>query len=116
MDKKIMLDKIMEHAKYIKDNDLPHEGLDIIQTKWYGRILLELCKHETMRFGELKRALPGISNVVLSAALKGLAEKGLLVREQFNEIPPHVEYTLTPKGQGMLPVFYEIIQWEERDW
>lgn len=108
-----MLQAIIEHTEVIKTNGLPFEWFEIIQTKWYGRILLELCQKSPLRFGELKRRLPGISNVVLTSALKALLDRGVAVRKQFNEIPPHVEYSLTEKGFGMLKIFYEVVCWEE---
>ncbi len=114
MNDREMIKTINDHTAYIKENNLPFEGFEIIQRNWYGRILLELCQRDSMRFGEIKKAMPGISNVVLTSALKGLVEKGLATREQFNEIPPHVEYVLTEKGRGMLPIFYELICWEKR--
>ena len=108
-----MVRAILEHTEYLKRNNLPYEGFEIIQTKWCGRILLELCQKTPQRFGELKKALPEISNVVLTSALKVLVERGLVIRTQFNEIPPRVEYDLTEKGRGMLRVIYEMIRWEE---
>ncbi len=109
-----MVRAILEHTEYLRRNRLPYEGFEIMQTKWCARILLELCQRTPQRFGELKRAMPEISNVVLSSALKTLVERGMVVRTQFNEIPPHVEYDLTEKGRGMLTVIYEMIRWEER--
>lgn len=109
-----MVRTILEHTEYLRKNHLPYEGFEIIQTKWCGRILLELCQRTPLRFGEIKRALPEISNVVLSSALRFLSERGMITRTQFNEIPPHVEYDLTEKGRGMLTVIYEMICWEEK--
>lgn len=109
-----MIRAILAHTEYLKENHLPYEGFEIIQTKWCGRILLELCQKTPLRFGEIKKAVPEISNAVLASALKVLAEHGLVERKQFNEIPPHVEYGLTAKGRGMLTVIYEMICWEER--
>ena len=112
MDENEMVRTILEHTEYLKKNNLPYEGFEIIQTKWCGRILLELCQKSPQRFGELRKAVPEISNVVLTSALKTLVGKGLVIRTQFNEIPPHVEYSLTEKGRGMLAVIYEMICWE----
>ncbi len=109
-----MLRAIMEHTEYIKQHDLPFEWFEIIQTKWCGRILLELCQESPLRFGALKKKLPEISNVVLTSALKTLIDRNLVIREQFNEIPPHVEYSLTEKGTGMLKIFYEVVSWENQ--
>lgn len=108
-----MVQAILDHTEYLKRNNLPYEGFEIIQTKWCGRILLELCQQSPLRFGQLKRAMPEISNVMLTSALKTLVQREMVTREQFNEIPPHVEYGLTEKGRGMLKVIYEMIRWEE---
>lgn len=109
-----MVRAILTHTAYLKEHNLPYEGFEIIQTKWCGRILLELCQRTPQRFGELKKAMPEISSVVLTSALKTLVERGMVTRTQFAEIPPHVEYDLTEKGRGMLKVIYEMICWEER--
>lgn len=61
--------------------------------------------------GELKKALTPITNAMLTNALKELEADGLVHREPYSEIPPRVEYTLTPKGRDLLPVFYAICQW-----
>lgn len=114
MNENEMLQAIVEHTEYIKQNELSFEWFEIIQTKWCGRILLELCQESPLRFGSLKKRLPEISNVVLTSALKTLVDKGVVSREQFTEIPPRVEYSLTPKGNGMLKIFYEVIRWEEQ--
>lgn len=114
MNENEMLDEIIQHTEYIKQNNLSFEWFEITQTKWCGRILLELCQQSTIRFGELKKRLPEISNVVLTSTLKILIKKNVVIRKQFNEIPPHVEYSLTRKGIGMLKIFYEVIQWEKQ--
>lgn len=109
-----MIAEIVAHTKHIQETDGQYAAFEIFQSKWYARVLFELCQKNPSRFGELKRAIPEISNVVLTSALRGLEEKKLIVREQFNEIPPHVEYALTESGMAMLPIFYEIIRWEEK--
>lgn len=68
-----------------------------------------------MRFGELKKAYPRITNTMLSNTLRDLEELNIIHREQFNEIPPHVEYSLTDKGRALLPVFFEISKWSEEN-
>jgi DNA-binding HxlR family transcriptional regulator len=87
----------------------------MLQGKWKALVLFELCKHKTIRFGELKKALPLITNTMLTSTLRELEEDGLVRREQFNKIPPHVEYTLTSKGSGLLPVFYEMCVWKVKN-
>ena len=52
---------------------------------------------------------------MLSNTLRDLEELGIVHREQFNEIPPHVEYSLTKKGKALLPVFFELAKWGENN-
>lgn len=109
-----MIAEIVAHTKHIQETNGQYAAFEIFQSKWYARVLFELCQKNPSRFGELKRAIPEISNVVLTSTLRGLEEKRLIIREQFNEIPPHVEYALTESGKAMLPIFYEVIQWEKQ--
>lgn len=83
----------------------------MIQGKWKAQILYELCMYDTVRFGQLKRDLEGITNTMLTSALRELEEDGLVHREQFNEVPPHVEYSFTEMGRDLQPIFYAIMQW-----
>lgn len=108
-----MIAEIAARAKHIQETNGRYTAFEIFQSKWYARVLFELCQKNPSRFGELKKAIPEISNVVLTSALRGLEERKLITREQFNEIPPHVEYTLTESGLAILPVFYEAIKWEK---
>ena len=83
----------------------------MLQGRWKSQLMYEMCIYDTVRFGQLKKDLPGITNTMLTKALRELEEDGLISREQFNEIPPHVEYSLTEMGRGLLPVFYAIMNW-----
>jgi len=99
----------------MKDHDCPvKKGLQIFAGKWNTRVLYELIVSPTMRFGELRKAIPNISNTMLAATLRELEEKGLVHRKQFNEIPPHVEYSLTESGKGFIPIFDAIGNWSEK--
>lgn len=109
-----MIAEIAARAKHIQETNGRYTAFEIFQSKWYARVLFELCQKNPSRFGELKKAIPEISNVVLTSALRGLEERKLITREQFNEIPPHVEYTLTESGLAILPVFYEAIKMEKK--
>ena len=70
-----------------------------------------MCRYGTLRFGELKNKIPNITNTVLSSTLRELEEAELVDRRQFNEIPPHVEYSLTQKGRDLMPIFFEMFKW-----
>ena len=87
--------------------------LELLSGKWRTHIIYELCKRPTCRFGELKRAVPRITNTMLTSTLRDLDRLGIVRREQFNEIPPRVEYSLTEKGRALLPVFFELAKWGE---
>lgn len=83
----------------------------MLQGKWKTQILYELCIHDTVRFGLLKKELPGITNTMLTKSLRELEDDGFINRIQYNEIPPHVEYTFTEKGRDLMPIFYQIMLW-----
>ena len=71
----------------------------MLQGRWKLQILYALCIKNPLRFGELRKMLEGVTNSALTNALRELEKDGLLLRMQYNEIPPHVEYSLTPKGE-----------------
>lgn len=87
--------------------------LELLSGKWRTHIIYALCKNGTCRFGELKSQVPQITNAMLTHTLRDLEQVGIVKREQFNEIPPHVEYSLTEKGRALLPVFTELAKWGE---
>ncbi len=87
--------------------------LELLSGKWRTHIIYELFKKPSCRFSELKKAVLGITNTMLTNTLRDLEELGIVHREQFNEIPPHVEYSLTEKGKALLPVFTELAKWGE---
>lgn len=88
--------------------------LVMLQGRWKSRIMYEMCSRGTARFGQIKKELPGITNAMLVKALRELEEDGLIKRVQYEEKPPRVEYSLTPAGRDLLPVFYEIMNWGMR--
>lgn len=87
------------------------QTLNLIQGKWVEHILFYLCKKRSARFGEIHKAYPNISKTMLSSVLKQLEQEGLVIRRQFNEIPPHTEYSLTDDGKALMPIFYEVFKW-----
>lgn len=102
----------MYQPKLEKDIRCPLEyGLEIFGGKWKSRIICVLAEQETLRYSALRRELSNITDAVLAATLKELLENGIILRHQFNEIPPHVEYCLSEKGKSVVPILQSICQW-----
>ena len=86
-------------------------ALEIIGGKWKLPIIYKLSKKDSMRYNELKRELEGITNIMLTRSLQYLEERKLVIREEFNQIPPHVEYSLTENAKKLLPALEVIKEW-----
>jgi DNA-binding HxlR family transcriptional regulator len=84
--------------------------LALIGGKWKP-VILYCLRSDTRRFGELAARIPTISRKVLTEQLKELEQDQLVVRKQFNEIPPRVEYSLTDLGKSMSPILNEMEKW-----
>ncbi len=84
--------------------------LSLISDRWKVLILRDLFTG-TKRFGELKKSLNGISQKVLTVHLKSMEHSGLLTRVAYPEVPPRVEYTLTPLGESLRPVLAALFDW-----
>lgn len=87
------------------------DGLDTIVGKWKLPILLQLIKHGTLRFSDLKRTLPGITQKMLTQNLKELEEDDLVIRVAYPTVPPKVEYSLTEHGQALQPIIDQLHRW-----
>ena len=85
--------------------------LSRIGDKWSMLVLYTLEQHGVLRFNGLKLYIPDISKKMLSAALKVLEADGLISRKVYAEIPPKVEYTLTERGQTLIPLINNLIEW-----
>ena len=85
--------------------------LSRVGDKWSMLVLFTLENNNSQRFKELQRNIPDISQKMLTATLKMLEGDGLICREAFSEIPPRVEYSLTQKGQSLLPLINNLISW-----
>ena len=87
-------------------------AVGMISGRWKLEILW-LLSHGVHRFGELKRGLPGITQHMLTAQLRALEKDGLIKRTIFAEVPPRVEYEITPNARRLRPIFVEIVKWAE---
>lgn len=107
-----------EKNKYINkfcDEEVDEEPfiytMSLISGKWKMHILFLLSKRENFRYGELKRKLGKISHKMLSNQLKELENDDLIIRTQYNEVPPKVEYSLSKRGKSLMPVLSAICTW-----
>lgn len=92
----------------ISDANCPiRKTMQMIGGKWTLAIIFQINRR-TIRYGELKRAIPGISEKMLIEQLKFLCEKGVVSKKSYPEIPPRVEYTITPLGKKIFPIINEI--------
>ncbi|MBA0054254.1 transcriptional regulator [Streptomyces sp. AJS327] len=76
-------------------------AIDVLNGKWKSTILWELDSHGVRRFAELRRAMAGVSEKMLTQHLRELEEDGLVHREVYAEVPPRVEYSLTEHGRTL---------------
>ncbi len=101
----------------IKDAKLEETGfnytMSLIQGKYKMFILYALMGFKVVRFNELKKYIKTISYKTLSLTLKELEADGLVHRQEYPQIPPKVEYSLTEKGKSLIPILDQLCTWGE---
>lgn len=90
-----------------------HYTMSLIQGKYKMFILYTLAWFGVVRFNEMKKFIGGISYKTLSSTLKELEADGLVHREEYPQIPPKVEYSLTERGQSLMPILDQMCTWGE---
>lgn len=85
--------------------------LEWLGNKWAMVVLLHLEEQGVMRFNELFRTIPRVSEKMLASALQHLVNNGLAIRTVYAEVPPKVEYTLTPLAKDFLKQLHVLIDW-----
>ncbi len=85
--------------------------MSLIQGKYKIFILYTLARFGVVRFNEMRRYIEGISYKTLSATLKALEADGLVNRKEYPQIPPKVEYSLTEKGESLIPILGDMCDW-----
>ncbi|WAZ26698.1 helix-turn-helix transcriptional regulator [Streptomyces cinnabarinus] len=88
------------------------EVLNLIAGKWSALILYAL-QGRTLRHAELQRTIGGISQKMLTQALRTLEADGIIQRVALPVVPPHVEYSLTPLGESLSPLLTEVCRWAQ---
>jgi DNA-binding HxlR family transcriptional regulator len=97
--------------QHTEANCRAHEMLVRVGDKWSVRVIHILGAEGTLRFGELLRRVPRISQRMLSVTLRGLERDGLVRRTMYPEMPPRVEYALTPLGATLREIVRALIDW-----
>ncbi len=101
----------MAHTDYECNNGCPVEvSLEVIGGKWKGAILYHLLI-DTMRFNELRRVMPDITQRMLTKQLRELEGNKLVLRKVYAEVPPRVEYSMTEYGQTLSSVIEALHAW-----
>ncbi|AJQ25669.1 winged helix-turn-helix transcriptional regulator [Pelosinus fermentans] len=88
-------------------------ALKFIHGKWKLLIIWTISQNGVIRFNELQRKVEGISSLMLSKTLKELEDDKLIIRHQYNEIPPRVEYELSELSQKLIIVLQYLGEWGE---
>lgn len=105
----------MYQAKYEKDIRCPIKyWQEIFEGKWKACIVCILSEYDSLRYGRIREKIGGITDTVLSNDLKELTEANIIERKQYDEIPIRVEYSLTEKGQSVLPVLCTVCAWAKK--
>lgn len=85
--------------------------LSRIGDKWSILVLYTLKQKTVTRYKELQRSIPDISQKVLSSTLKTLEADGLINRKAYPEVPPRVEYSVSKRGETLIPILDTLIEW-----
>ncbi|MEO1086757.1 MAG: helix-turn-helix domain-containing protein [Acidobacteriota bacterium] len=101
----------MSHVRYDCNLGCPVEAsLEVIGGKWKGVILFNLLS-ERLRFSEIRRLIPEVTQKTLTKQLRELESEGIVLREVYPEVPPRVEYSLTAYGKTLEPVLHALQIW-----
>lgn len=102
----------MYKPKLEKDIRCPLEyGLTVFGGKWKSRVICVLAEKGTLRYSSIRKEMANITDAVLASTLKELISDGIVKRQQFDEIPPRVEYCLSEKGTSVVPILQTICRW-----
>ena len=114
---KVFVLKVIIMAKAIKEPIFPEcpirNVLARICDKWSMLVIFMLEKQqaEPLRFNALRKMIPDISHKMLTSTLRTLEEDGLILRQVYAEVPPRVEYSLTPRAQSLIPIVDNLVDW-----
>src|SRR5437773_9315188 len=90
------------------------KALRLLEGRWKLVILFHLFGGKIMRFSDLERAIPAITQKMLGQQLKAMEADGIVLRTAYPQVPPKVEYSLTSWGQSLCPAIDAILKWSDR--
>ena len=90
------------------------KALRLLEGRWKLVILFHLFGGKIMRFFDLERAIPAITQKMLGQQLKAMESDGIVLRTAYPQVPPKVEYSLTSWGQSLCPALDAILKWADR--
>jgi DNA-binding HxlR family transcriptional regulator len=93
--------------------DAIEAALKLVKGRWKLIILFHLFGGNVLRFSDLERLIPDISQKMLTQQLRQMEVDGMVVRTVYPQVPPKVEYHLTPWGQALCPALDAILKWAE---
>ncbi len=104
------------HTKEAIARCVPMSALQsVLAGKWKKLILWYVSFYKVQRFGQLLRRLDGVTHSTLTRQLRELESDGFLKRTVYGEVPPRVEYTLTPLGESFAPLLTQMLTWSEQN-
>jgi DNA-binding HxlR family transcriptional regulator len=89
------------------------DAISVLEGRWKMLIVAHLYGEPVLRFSELRRAIPQVSQKMLIQQLRGLEADGVVMRTIHPQVPPKVEYELTELGRGLGPVFLALLDWSQ---
>lgn len=105
----------MSKAKHSRFNCSPgcavEAAIGILDGKWKSIILWHLLTEHTLRFGEIRKRIPNVTQRMLTNQLRELEEDGIIHREVYPRVPPKVEYSLTPLGMSLREILLALKAW-----
>ncbi|MDD3225198.1 MAG: helix-turn-helix domain-containing protein [Clostridium sp.] len=104
-----------EKLCYVSNREPFQYTLSIISGKWKLKIIYLLACMGTVRYGVLKKNIDDITHKMLSSQLKELESNNIILRKQYMQIPPKVEYSLSKKGESLVPIIKSMCEWGKKN-
>ncbi|MDK4545614.1 helix-turn-helix domain-containing protein [Kingella kingae] len=105
----------MEKGNVLASACPSREILRHLTSRWGVLVLIVLQQNKPQRFSELRRSIEGVSERMLTETLKNLEQDGMVVRQSFQTVPPHVEYSLTDFGKTAADKLQDLVDWLENN-